>query len=347
MTLVHFNARLRLLITGLSAMLNPVQHCHTGGYLYKTDANRQKEPQVESTQVLTVVTRSEQPDLWEQIKALVGNMSVAENLAAPGFNWLAENKAADFHFNGITAASGQLLTDRLEQQHWPVDFLLQRTEHRRKKLLVADMEATIIRQEMVDEMARVIGCEDTIMAITRQAMAGELDFSRSLELRIAAFKGQPLSLMRDLCHCITPNPGAVTLIKTLRKHGVHTALVTGGFQIFADHVMELCGFDHTSANRVETEAQQFTGRLLGPVIDSQGKKAALFRLIREQQLRPAQVCAVGDGANDVEMLIHAGLAVGYQPKEVLEPVVDLCIRHTDLTTLLYVQGYHRDEFAET
>ncbi|WP_271272690.1 phosphoserine phosphatase SerB [Aliamphritea hakodatensis] len=301
---------------------------------------------MESTQVLTVVTRSEQPELWQQIKALVGRVSAAESLAVPGFKWLAENKAADFYFNDITAASGQLLTGRLEQQHWPVDCLLQRTAHRRKKLLVADMEATIIRQEMVDEMARVIGCEDTVVAITRQAMAGQLDFSRSLALRIAAFKGQPVSLMQELCHSITPNPGAVTLIKTLRKHGVYTALVTGGFQIFADHVMELCGFDHSSANRVETEAQQLTGRLLEPVIDSQGKKAALFRLIREQQLQQAQVCAVGDGANDIDMLIHAGLAVGYQPKEVLEPVVDLCIRHTDLTTLLYVQGYHRDEFAD-
>lgn len=302
---------------------------------------------MESTQVLTVVTRSEQPELWQQIKALVGRVSAAESLAVPGFKWLAENKAADFYFNDITAASGQLLTGRLEQQHWPVDCLLQRTAHRRKKLLVADMEATIIRQEMVDEMARVIGCEDTVVAITRQAMAGQLDFSRSLALRIAAFKGQPVSLMQELCHSITPNPGAVTLIKTLRKYGVYTALVTGGFQIFADHVMELCGFDHSSANRVETEVQQLTGRLLEPVIDSQGKKAALFRLIREQQLQQAQVCAVGDGANDIDMLIHAGLAVGYQPKEVLEPVVDLCIRHTDLTTLLYVQGYHRDEFADT
>lgn len=272
----------------------------------------------------------------------------AAALAAAGASlgpadWLAPAEAWEQAFSGPPVSRArEILQAALAEL--PLDVAVTPLAGRRKKLLVADMESTIIAEEMLDEIAARLGIADRIAPITARAMAGELDFTAALRERVALLAGQPANLLEEMATGMTLNPGARTLIRTLRAAGAVTALVSGGFTCFTEGVATACGFDRQQANRLVIEDGRLTGEVAAPVLDRGAKQRALEALAAEQGLDPAETCAVGDGANDLDLLRAAGLGVGYRPKAALRAVADAAIDHGDLTALLYFQGYRRAEF---
>jgi phosphoserine phosphatase len=217
-------------------------------------------------------------------------------------------------------------------------------EKRRKKLLVADMESTIIGQEIIDEIADLAGMGKEIADITRRAMAGEIAFEPALRERVARLAGLDAGLLEEAYRRVSPVVGAETLVATMTAHGGRAALVSGGFTFFSERVARRLGFDTHQANTLEIEDGKLTGRVVEPVLGRDAKRAALVRLAAEGGLKLSQTLAVGDGANDLDMLRAAGLGVAFRAKPVLAAEAKVSIVHGDLTALLYLQGYCRDEF---
>ena len=219
---------------------------------------------------------------------------------------------------------------------------------RRKKLLIADMDSTIIGQECIDEMGDVLGIKPRIAAITERAMRGELDFEGALRERLALLAGLGESDLQAIFdNRISINPGARSLVATMRANGAFTALVSGGFTFFTSRVAKAVGFDMDRANVLEAEAGRLTGRVAEPILGREAKLAALQSLAGERSLDPALTLAVGDGANDLAMIGAAGLGVAFRAKPVVAAEAHASVVHGDLTALLYLQGYGRDEFVAT
>jgi len=253
-------------------------------------------------------------------------------------DWLADGVACDIPFDGkAPAAAAAAVSGALGDA--PVDLVAQPAAGRRKTLLVADMESTIIDNEMIDELAAVLGLQDKVAAITARSMRGELDFAESLRERVGMLAGLDANVLEDFFGGIVVNPGAVELVATMHSHGGFCALVSGGFTIFSGYVRALVGFDRDQANRLEIEAGRLTGRVVEPILDRQSKRRCLEELTRELGLAPWQTIAVGDGANDLEMIGAAGLGVAYRAKPVLANRACMRVDHGDLTALLYAQGY--------
>jgi phosphoserine phosphatase len=218
--------------------------------------------------------------------------------------------------------------------------------YRRKRLLVADMDSTIIEQECIDEMADVLGLKAQIAAITERAMRGELEFEQALRERLGLLAGiGEDDLQKVYLERVTLMPGARTLVRTMRTHGAYTALVSGGFTFFTTRVMERVGFDETRANVLEMAEGRLTGGVVGPVLGKAAKLATLQELAARNGLAAPLTLAVGDGANDLAMIKAAGLGVAYRAKPVVAAEAHAGITHGDLTALLYLQGYRRDEFV--
>lgn len=216
----------------------------------------------------------------------------------------------------------------------------------RRKLLVADMDSTLIEQECIDEMAGMLGLKEQISAITEAAMRGELDFESALRARLALLKGlEEASLQQVFDERISLMPGARTLIATMRAHGAFTAIVSGGFTFFTGQVRAALGADADHSNTLGMEAGRLTGDVIGPILGKDAKLAWLEHYTRERGLDRSLTMAVGDGANDLAMVRAAGLGVAYRAKPVVAAQAAASITHGDLTALLYLQGYHRDEFA--
>jgi phosphoserine phosphatase len=217
---------------------------------------------------------------------------------------------------------------------------------RRKKLLVADMDSTIIEQECIDEMADMLGLKPTIAAITERAMRGELDFEAALTERVALLKGMAeVDLQRVLEERITLMPGARTLVATMRANGAFTALVSGGFSFFTSRIAKRAGFDIDHANTLLIEAGRLSGAIAQPILGREAKLETLRRHASGKGLIEPQTLAVGDGANDLAMIRAAGLGVAYRAKPVVAAQAKARIVHGDLTSLLYLQGYKRHEFV--
>jgi phosphoserine phosphatase len=231
----------------------------------------------------------------------------------------------------------------------PVDVVVQPQDARRKKLLVADMDSTMIGQECIDELADYAGLKDRVAAITARAMAGEIAFAPALRERVALLQGLPIATIdKVIAERIRPNPGAATLINTMRAHGVYTCVVSGGFTAFMAPLAKLIGFDEYHANTLLTDAAGLlTGKVTEPVLGREAKRDTLLALRQRFGLRREETLAVGDGANDIPMIEAAGLGVALHGKSALRDVADACIDHGDLTALLYAQGYRRDEFVAT
>jgi phosphoserine phosphatase len=275
--------------------------------------------------------------------------AACEELAAHGCrhgaaDWLAEDTACDIPFEGGTP-SAAAATVRAALAGAPVDLVAQRTEGRRKMLLVADMESTIIDNEMIDELAGMLGLHERIAGITARAMRGELDFADSLRERVGMLAGLDAAVLEPLYERIVVNPGAVELVATMHRHGAYCALVSGGFTVFSRYVRDRAGFDYDQANRLEISAGKLTGRVVEPVLDRRSKRDCLERLARELSLAPHRTIAVGDGANDLEMVRAAGLGVAYRAKPILAEAAAMRLDHGDLTALLYAQGYRRDDIV--
>lgn len=259
-------------------------------------------------------------------------------------DWLAEGTACDIPFDGQALnAAGAAARGALGDA--PVDLVAQPAAGRRKALLVADMESTIIDNEMIDELAAVLGLQDKVAAITARAMRGELDFAESLRERVAMLAGLDAGILEDFFGGIVVNPGAVELVATMRSHGGFCALVSGGFTVYSSYVRALVGFDRDQANRLEVEAGRLTGRVVEPILDRRSKLQCLEELTRELGLAPWQTIAVGDGANDLAMVGAAGLGVAYRAKPVLANCARMRVDHGDLTALLYAQGYRRADIV--
>lgn len=277
---------------------------------------------------------------------------VAAALAAlPGgivCDWLATNEACDLRIDGDERAQTEvyeILASALAGA--PVDIVCQRAgPHRRKRLLLADMDSTIITVECIDEMADVLGLRAEVSAVTEQAMRGEIDFPEALRARAALLKGLTRDdLDRVYAERVRLTPGAATLVQTMRAHGARSCLVSGGFTHFTGRVAAEAGFEMDRANRLVFADASLTGKVEEPILDSASKLACLQDLSRDYGLMPEQTLAVGDGANDVPMLQAAGLGVAFHAKPVTAAAADARIDHGDLTALLYLQGYRREEFV--
>ncbi len=262
---------------------------------------------------------------------------VARTLGAT-VDWLSPNLAADILFDGDPARAAQLTPQ-------DVDVVIQPVAGRRKSLLVADMESTVIQNEMLDEMADLIGIGRKVADITRRTMNGELDFAGSLRERVALFAGQPENLLAEAAKRIHVNPGAATLVRTMCKHGARTMLVSGGFYVFSKIVRDTLGFDRDVANDLIIANGKIAGTLREPILDAEGKAAALKKYAAEYRIDPSLTLAVGDGANDLPMLDAAALGIAYHAKPHVQARIATRIDRADLTALLYVQGYRAAEFA--
>jgi len=233
-----------------------------------------------------------------------------------------------------------LLADR------PFDWAILPRYGRKKRLLISDMDSTMIGQECIDELADAIGIGEQVAAITERAMNGELDFKEALAHRVALLAGMDAGeLERVYKERITPTPGAKTLVATMRKHGAFTLLVSGGFSYFTKRVADAIGFHGDMANTLEIVDNKLTGEVTPPILDKEAKLNTLNAACAQMKLEPSQTMAVGDGANDLPMLKAAGLSVGYRAKELVRKEVTAAINHTDLTSALYFQGYKKAEFV--
>lgn len=258
---------------------------------------------------------------------------------------LAPEEAIEIPFTSIfPVAATAAAHDALAGQ--PIDAVAQPAAGRRKALLVADMDSTIINGETIDAMAALTGQGDEVSAITAAAMRGELDFADSLRRRVALFANQPDSLLQQVRdEIITLNPGALALLATMRAHGAHTVLVSGGFTLFTEYVAALAGFDAHQGNQVEIVDGRLTGEVVEPIINRDGKRRALREIAAGRDITNAAVLAVGDGANDLDMLAAAGLGVAYRAKLAIAEAASARIDHADLTALLYMQGYRADDIV--
>jgi phosphoserine phosphatase len=215
---------------------------------------------------------------------------------------------------------------------------------RRKALLIADMDATIVAGETLDELAAAAGLKDRIAAITTRAMRGEIEFKAALRERVAMLADLPVTALEDTYKRIRFNPGALALVRTMRAAGVFTVLISGGFHFFVSRIAATAGFDAFECNDFEIAGDRLTGRVIEPVLDKDAKLAALKRFAAERGLPLAATMATGDGANDLPMIKAAGLGVAYRAKPLVVAEAPAAIRHGDLTALLYLQGYRREDF---
>lgn len=228
----------------------------------------------------------------------------------------------------------------------PIDINIVPTHNRRKQLLLADMDSTIIQQECIDELADFAGKRTEISAITERAMRGELDFEAALKERVAMLKGVPESALAETFERrITLTLGARTLVQTMNKMGAVTALVSGGFTFFTDRVAAATGFHTTQANDLRISNGVLTGAVSEPILGRAAKRDALLRIANDGGIAPDQTLAVGDGANDLSMLESAGLGVAYHAKPAVAEAAHARINHGNLTALLYLQGVKKSEFA--
>jgi phosphoserine phosphatase len=290
--------------------------------------------------VMTVIAGpGAEPQLVDSAAAIADALALR---AAP--DWLAAGRACDLALQGSDAASAEAAARRVIGGA-AIDVLVQPAAGRRKRVFVADLEATMIENEMLDELADFVGRRAQVSEITRRAMNGEIDFATSLTERVALLRGLPQAALDEAAQRIRPMPGAHALLATLRAAGVWTALVTGGFAVFAERVAAELGFDQIVANRLDLVEGRIAGTITAPIVEREAKRDALVALARRAGVPLRATLAVGDGANDLPMLEAAGLGVAFRAKPTVAALSRWRIDHADLTALLYVQGYREAEIV--
>ena len=265
----------------------------------------------------------------------------------PGFSgsrWLDPSVALDLFFDGDAAASQRLAQLAAKDR---ADVIVQPVARRAKRLLVADMDSTLIGQECIDELADAAGVGAKVAEITERAMRGEIPFESALRERVALLSDLPAETIDQvLATRITLTPGARTLVQTMRARGAHVAIVSGGFEPFTGTVARWIGAHEHRANRLKITGNRLTGELVEPILGAEAKREALLEITARLGLAPQETMAVGDGANDLAMLIEAGLGVAYRAKPKVAAAAHARIEYADLSALLYAQGIPRTEFAE-
>lgn len=227
----------------------------------------------------------------------------------------------------------------------PIDWAILPAANRRKRLLVADMDSTIVTSETLDELAATAGHGAAVAAITRRSMAGEVDFASALRERVAMLRGLTLDALDRTLARTALMPGAATLVRTMRAHGAYTALVSGGFTWFTGRIATQAGFDTHRANVLLDDGTALTGHVGEPILDRDAKRTALLELAAACGITVADALAVGDGANDLAMIETAGLGVAYHAKPIVAGAARVRIEHCDLRALLFLQGYRATEFV--
>ena len=259
--------------------------------------------------------------------------------------WLDEGVAADLVFTGDLRAKRAALEESLSGD--AIDIIVQPLAHRRKRLLVADMDSTLIGQECVDELADVAGVGGRVATITERAMRGEVAFAPALRERVALLTGMSETVIQDvLKDRITLNRGARTLVQTMRANGAYVAIVSGGFRQFTRAIRERIGADEDRANTLVIEEGKLTGEVIEPILGEGAKLGALKEIAAAMGVGLDDTLAVGDGANDLPMLQAAGLGAAYRAKRKVAAGADARVEHTDLAALLYAQGFERKDFVE-
>jgi phosphoserine phosphatase len=299
-----------------------------------------------SESVLTLIAGAGGAPEWSRVLRIA--RAALEPLGAhlDGVDWLAAERAADIGFDDVDpdqAESAVRVAVIREIGTLPLDLVAQPRAGRRKRLLVADMESTIIANEMLDELADILGLGARVSEVTRRAMNGEIDFAAALRERVALLAGFPASALDEAANRIRINPGAAELVATMRAGGAYTALVSGGFRAFTRLVKARLGFDVEIDNELMISEGRIAGSVREPILGREAKLAMLNALTADRRLTLADPLAVGDGANDLAMLEAAGLGIAYHAKPIADEHARHRIRHADLTALLYAQGYREAE----
>jgi len=276
----------------------------------------------------SVVTLIAAPGAEEALRAATSGRTV---------DWLAPT-ACDIH-DADEAAARAAIAGR------PIDIVVQPAAGRRKRVLVADFESTVIENEMLEELADFLGLRAPVAEITRRAMNGEIDFVGALTERVALLRGMSAATLVEAAARIRLMPGAAALVATLRRAGVRTALVSGGFTVFAEPVARRLGFDRVVANRLDIVGGRLAGTLTPPIVVGATKRDTLASLAAELGIGLDQTLAVGDGANDLPMLQAAGLGIAFRAKPSVAAAARWRIDHGDLTALLFAQGYRAEEIS--
>ncbi|MET0359471.1 MAG: phosphoserine phosphatase SerB [Pararhizobium sp.] len=291
--------------------------------------------------VATLVANPSNPVL----SAALGEKAAAA-VPASGLYWLADGVACDIALRDGTdpVEAERRLRDAVAGQ--PVDVIVQDAETRRKRLLIADMDSTMIGQECIDELAAEVGLKEQVAAITARAMNGEIAFEPALIERVGLLKGLSLDVVDDvIAKHITLTPGGIELVATMKAKGAYTALVSGGFTVFTGPIGERIGFDENRANRLVVADGVLDGTVEEPILGRQAKVDALIEITDRLGITPEDAMAVGDGANDLGMIKLAGSGVALHAKPTVSAEAKIRIDHSDLTALLYIQGYRKTDFV--
>ncbi|BDW97062.1 phosphoserine phosphatase SerB [Thalassospira tepidiphila] len=292
--------------------------------------------------VLTLIAA---PNSNALTKAVIDNAAIALTGAGAlvgDVTWLAEGEACDLTFDGIPL---DVADTTLSEAELPVDAITQKVATRRKKLLIADMDSTIVTGETLDELAEFAGVKDRVAAITARAMNGELDFEAALDERVGLLEGMSTEMLKEAWKTVEYTGGARQLVATMKANGGFVALVSGGFDFFTGAVRAELGFDYDQANVLIEKDGKLTGKVQKPVLDRQAKVDALETLSAQQGITVDDAIAVGDGANDLQMISLAGTGVAFHAKPSVQEQARICINHGDLTALLYLQGYAKADFV--
>ncbi len=258
-------------------------------------------------------------------------------------SWLNIHKAADLPIAECLTI-GQIQDLRAILSDDKIDIFCTRTANRRKKLLIADMDSTIVISETLDELADEAGIKDKISVITERAMRGELDFFEAIKERVGLLKGLSADALKRTLDKTEVSIGADIVVKTMKNHEAFCTLVSGGFTYFTESIAKQLGFNAHHGNILGINDNALTGEVMEPILDKETKLTLLKEYTQKQQIGLSDTVAIGDGANDLPMLEAAGIGIGYHPKPILEERLLNCIRFTDLSSILYIQGYKKEEF---